>query len=245
MTWKPLLRNHVLLRFLSWIASLHIRLCFASGRWRTLGVEAPGKLWAEGKPFILCFWHGRLLMMPYCWKRGVPIHVLISQHQDGQLLAHTVSHFGIDTIAGSTSRGGTAALRAMVKALREGECIGITPDGPRGPRMRAASGIVQVARLAGVPILPVTYAVSRRRVLKSWDRFVLAWPFARGVVIWGEPVHVARDADQAAIEATRRRVEESLNAITREADRMMDHEPIVPAPDETGDAGAEQPAGEN
>ena len=155
--------------------------------------------------------------------------MLISQHRDGLLIAHTVAHFGIRTAAGSTTRGGAGALRTMLKALKAGEWVGITPDGPRGPRMRASDGIVHVARMAGVPILPATFGISRGRVLGTWDRFLVAWPFARGVIVWGDPIEVARDANDADVEAARQAVEDGLNAITAEADRLSDRAPIPPA----------------
>jgi len=120
-------------------------------------------------------------------------------------------------------------LRAIVKSLKAGECAGFTPDGPRGPRMRVSAGLINAARLAQVPILPCTYAIARRRVLRSWDRFVLALPFSRGVFLWGEPIAVAADGDEAALERTRSKVEERLNALTREADLLCGTAPIEPA----------------
>ncbi len=226
---KKFLANDTVRRVLCWLGSLYIRLIFASGRWTVTGGETPRQLWARGEPFILCFWHARLLMMPYCWDRATPIHMLISEHRDGQIIARTVGHFGIDTVAGSSTRGGASALRAMLKALKAGRCVGITPDGPRGPRMRASDGVVTVARLSGVPILPATYAVSRYRLLATWDRFLIAWPFARGSIVWGQPIRVPRDADEAAIEAARRRVEATLNAITAEADAACGLPPVEAA----------------
>jgi lysophospholipid acyltransferase (LPLAT)-like uncharacterized protein len=163
--------------------------------------------------------------------------MLISRHQDGQIIARTVGHFGIDTIAGSSSRGAGAALRAMLRALKAGEYIGITPDGPRGPRMRASRGIVNVARLAQTPIVPATFSASRRSLLKSWDRFVLAWPFAHGVFVWGEPIAVPADADEATLEAARKQVEERLNEITRQADLLCRKPAVEPA--EVSATGAE------
>jgi len=228
MSVKKLMKSDGFRRFACWVGAHYIRFVHATGRWRTIGAETPEKFWAEGRPFILCFWHGRLLMMPHCWNRTKPIHMLISQHRDGQLIANTVAHFGIQTVAGSSSRGGAQALRAMVKALKAGECVGITPDGPRGPRMRASDGIVSVARMAGVPIIPATYSTNRGRLLKSWDRFLVAWPLGRGVVVWGEPIEVPRDADTDALEDLRRQVEDGLNAITEEADRQMGRSPVAP-----------------
>jgi lysophospholipid acyltransferase (LPLAT)-like uncharacterized protein len=155
--------------------------------------------------------------------------MLISTHRDGQIIARTVSHFGIETVAGSSSHGGSAALRAMLRALKEGVCVGITPDGPRGPRMRASDGIVQVARLSGATVLPCSFSATRRRVVGSWDRFVIAWPFSRGVFVWGRPITVPRDADAAAQESAREAIEAELNAITVEADARMGHAPLAPA----------------
>lgn len=227
---KRILGSDAVRRALCWLGAQYIRFVHATGRWSVVRGDIPQALWERGEPFILCFWHGRLLMMPYCWNHRVAIHMLISQHRDGQIIARTVGHFGIRTIAGSSKRGGAGALRAMLKVLQGGECVGITPDGPRGPRMRASDGIVAVARLAGVPIVPATFAADRRKVLGSWDRFVVAWPFARGVLAWGEPIRVERDADEAAVEAARARVEDALNALTAEADALMGAAAIEPAP---------------
>ena len=155
--------------------------------------------------------------------------MLISQHRDGQIIARTVGHFGIKTVAGSSSKGGAQALRAMVKALKAGDCVGITPDGPRGPRMRATDGAVALARLSGAPIIPATFGAARGKVLPSWDRFLVAWPFGRGVIVWGDPIEVPRDADAAQLDASRLRVEGALNAITAEADRLTGRAPVEPA----------------
>lgn len=232
-TPKPLkraLRSDRVRAVLCWLGAWFIRLAWVSGRWTVVRGEVPRRLWDAGQPFILCFWHGRLLMMPYCWRTKARINMLISHHRDGQIIARTVGHFGIATLGGSTSHGGSAALRAMLRALKAGEYVGITPDGPHGPRMRASLGIVSLARLSGVPIIPVTFAASRRHLLGSWDRFLLAWPFSKGVIVWGEAIRVPGDADQDALEDARRAVEEALNGLTREADRLCGQTPVEPAP---------------
>ncbi len=227
---KALTRSEAVRNALCWLGAQYIRLVFTTGRWQVVGGDLPAGFWDQGKPFILAFWHGRILMMPYCWRRGVSIHMLISQHRDGQIIARTVSHFGIRTVAGSSSKGGSAALRNMLKALKGGQCVGITPDGPRGPRMRASDGIVQVARLSGVPILPCSFSARRRRIMGSWDRFVLALPFSRGAFVWGKPITVPPDASGEALEVARLAVESSLNHISEEADRLMGCAPVAPAP---------------
>ncbi len=227
---KRIGKSEALRGALCWLTSLYIRLVYATGRWTVVNGDTAARLWDQNSPFILAFWHGRILMMPKSWRVGVPIHMLISQHRDGLLIARTVAHFGIATVAGSTTRGGGAALRAMLKSLKAGECVGITPDGPKGPRMRASAGIVNVARLSGCPILPATFGASRRKVLGSWDRFALALPFSAGVFVWGEAITVPRDASDEEMEALRLRVETSLNAITTDADARVGQ--VAPPPAE-------------
>ncbi|MCH7555002.1 MAG: lysophospholipid acyltransferase family protein [Proteobacteria bacterium] len=227
---KPVLRNAWVRGAICAVAALYIRLVHATSRWSVAGGEHAAALWDRDAPFIVAFWHGRLMMMPYCWRRGKSIEMLISQHRDGQLIARTIGHFDFPTIAGSTSRGGSEALRAMLRGLKRGGSIGITPDGPRGPRMRAGGGIADVARLSGAPILPLAFATSRRVVLGSWDRFIVALPFSRGVYVWGAPIEVPKGGDEDAREAARRLIEERLNAVTAEADRLVGQSVIEPAP---------------
>jgi len=200
--WYRFLRSAGLRRVACWLVYRYIRFVYLTNRWSVEGAERPRRLTSEGRSFIVAFWHGRLLMMPLAWHGLVPFHMLISAHRDGRIIAGAMTYFGIDTIAGSTSRGGSAALRTMLKRLREGGCVGITPDGPRGPAMTASIGIVNVARLARVPILPLTYATSRRRVLRTWDCFHLALDdtgleCARGLVET-RMVEMVRDADSRA-----------------------------------------------
>lgn len=226
---KKLLASATARRFACALAAAYIRLVHATSRWQVVGGERASALWDDGKPFILSFWHGRLMMMPYVWRRGVPMNMLISQHRDGALIADTIAHFGLGTVRGSSSKDGAQALRTMVKALKRGEYVGITPDGPRGPRMHASEGIVTVARLSGVPVLPAAFSTRRRRVLGSWDRFVVALPFTRGVFVWGAPVEVARGGGEEAMAEALSAIENSLNEATAEADRLCGREPIRPA----------------
>lgn len=234
---RRILRSVWARRFACWLVARYMRLCHATGRWQVAGGETPNRLWDEGRPFILVCWHSRLLMTPLCWRSGPPIRVLISQHRDGTLIADTIAHFGLGTVRGSSRRpekaqgkGGAQAFRDMVRLLHEGTCIGITPDGPRGPHMRASDGVVKLARLSGAPILPVAAATSRRVLLPSWDRFNVPLPFSRGAFVWGSAIAVSRDADAAELAVARLAVERALNEATAEADRLMGHRPLEPAP---------------
>src|SRR3984885_10137561 len=143
---RQVARSDRLRRMLCYAIHLYIRFAYRTNRWSIEGAEYPRRLRTEGRPFILAFWHGRLMMIPMAWQRLAPIHMLISAHRDGRIIADAVAHFGVQSVAGSTRRGGSVALRTMVKALAAGDCVGITPDGPAGPAMGAGAGTPAGAR---------------------------------------------------------------------------------------------------
>ncbi len=225
---KGLLRSEAARRFLCWLAHLYVRFVFWTSRWETDRDDIPRNLRRNGKSFIVAFWHGRLLMLPLAWYGMGTLHMLISGHRDGRLIADIVSYFGIRSIAGSSNQGGSGALRAMVRQIRAGDCVGITPDGPDGPAMRSSAGIVGAARLARVPIVPISYATSRRRILNTWDRFHLPLPWSRGIFIWGEPIEVPADLTDQAVDTWRRHIEERMIQQTAEADRRVGCEATAP-----------------
>ena len=227
---REFVRSDRLRRVLCYAIHLYIRLVYATNRWTVEGAEHPRRLRDAGRPFILAFWHGRLMMIPMAWRRLAPIHMLISAHRDGRIIADAVAHFGVQTVTGSTRRGGSAALRSMVKSLAAGDCVGITPDGPAGPAMVASTGIVNVARLARAPIVPVTFATSRRRVTRSWDRMLIALPFGRGVFIWGEPIDFAARLDDDSVEGARLAVERRMLEMVAEAEARVGREWTPPPP---------------
>ena len=226
---KKIIQNRVARKLLCFFAANYIRFVYLTSHWTVIRGDIPKKFWEKDKKFLLCFWHGRLLMMPHCWNVNKPIHMMISMHEDGRLISDTVARLGIRTIAGSTSKGGVSALRSMVRTVRNGEYVGLTPDGPRGPRMRAQEGIVTIARLANIPVIPVGYASTNSKALGSWDRFITTFPFGRGVFVWGEPIEVPQTTDKFVLEKTRQKIENATNAVTNEADRFCGLDPIKPA----------------
>ncbi len=226
---RRLLRDPRVRKAACWAIHIYIRLIYRTNRWTVENGEWPRRLLAAGRPFIGAFWHGRMMMIPHGWARRAPMHMLISAHPDGRIIAGAVAYFGIETIAGSTRRGGSAALRTMLKMLKDGRCVAITPDGPRGPAMTASLGIINLARLSQAPIVPITYATSRRRIAATWDRFHLPLPFGRGVFLWGEPLEFAADLDENGVEAARALLEERMAAMVIEADRRVGHAAADPA----------------
>ncbi|MCC7260692.1 MAG: lysophospholipid acyltransferase family protein [Alphaproteobacteria bacterium] len=226
---KRLLRSPVTQSALALLVAGYIRLVHATTRWERIGYGHIEPFFKEKKPFIVAFWHGRLLLMPMFPFYNTRAHVLISHHRDGALIAGVMRYFGLDTVRGSSSKGARGAMRAMLELLEHGESIAITPDGPRGPRMHAQAGAVMVAKKSGVPIIPIAVANSRRKLLGSWDRFILALPFGRGVFAAGVPIAVPGDADKSDMERIRVALEDALNALTREADERVGVEPVTPA----------------
>lgn len=218
---KNISRNKYIRIIATSIGARYIKFIKRSCEWQIRNLSFPGTLISEGSPFIVCFWHGRLLMMSCAWTYNRSFKMLISTHPDGQLISKIIQNLGFKTIGGSSQQGGSYALRKMTRALTNGDCVGLTPDGPRGPYMKAGMGAIILAKLSGVPILPVTYSVSKWRVLSSWDRFIIPMPFSKGVFIWGEPINVSQNTRKEELEKIRQSLEEKLKNMTLEADEMM------------------------
>ncbi|HEY7996007.1 MAG TPA: lysophospholipid acyltransferase family protein, partial [Steroidobacteraceae bacterium] len=234
---KRLLRADATRRLLSWLVYLYMRLVYATTRWTVIGAEHPAGIASGGSPCVAAFWHGRMLMLPmelrrfvrqHHWRRPPVVYMLISGHGDGRAISDVIRYTDIRTIEGSSNQGGSRALRALVQLLREGGYVGITPDGPNGPAMRATAGVIMAAKLGHAPILPYTYATSQRRILDTWDRFHLPLPFGRGVFMWGEPIQIPAELGEAEMETWRALVESRMNALTAEADRRVGHEAVAP-----------------
>lgn len=168
-------------------------------------------------PVIFAFWHGRLLPLTFL-HRGRGSVVLVSQHRDGEVIARILDSLGYVTARGSTTRGGAKGLRELIRRAGEGRDIGITPDGPRGPREVAQAGVVAAARVTGLPIVPLSAAVSPAWTLKSWDQFLIPKPFARVFVRYEAPI--APGADPAEDAETLKHVQESLDAATRRVEAL-------------------------
>ncbi|MGI9486661.1 MAG: lysophospholipid acyltransferase family protein [Geminicoccaceae bacterium] len=221
-------------RMLAGLIAGYIRLVDRTGRWDVIIPPATAALIREGKPLIGAFWHGRLMMTFPAWRRLLvklgedqrrQLYVISSAHGDGQLIQLATSRFGFETLWGSSRRGGAKVLREAKRVLSEGDIIVMTPDGPRGPRMRAKPGIAYLSGSADVPVVPVTFATRRRRIFQSWDRFNLVWPFASGVLAFGEPLPPTAGSDT---ESRRLAIEEHMIAFAREIDIAQGLKPVEP-----------------
>ena len=183
--------------------------------------QAVEAYWQTDKPVIVAIWHGRLVQMPYLF-RHCPhkVYALISAHRDGLLVSYAAKRFGIDTVKGSSTRGGAAALKALLRLAKSDHSLFITPDGPKGPRMQAQNGVLDVARMTGLPILPVSMSATKGKLIRSWDRFFLPRPFSHIHLVWGEAITIPRDATDAQMADYRTQVEAAMTAVQDKADTL-------------------------
>jgi lysophospholipid acyltransferase (LPLAT)-like uncharacterized protein len=137
------------------------------------------------------------------------------------MISRVLNGFGFETARGSSSRGGEAAVMEMADFLAQGLDVGITPDGPRGPRYEVQPGVVMLSQLSGVPIVPATYDFACKKRLRSWDRFIVPFPFSRGVLVFGDPLYVDRDADDAGRERVRERLQAAMLELNEQAAKML------------------------
>lgn len=189
----------------------------ATARVERIGLEHYDALRSAGRNVIFVLWHGRLL--PLSWfHRDWKLVTLISASADGEYIARIVRRWGYDVVRGSSSRRGSEALRDLVRSVRSGRSLAITPDGPRGPRERMKPGPLLIARLTGAPLLPVSASADRAWWFEGWDRFLVPRPFSRVAIAYGEPVWIPRDADEAQMAALGGDIEARINRVTAIAD---------------------------
>ncbi len=171
----------------------------------------------SGKPFIICVWHGRILL-PVFVHRHQNIQVMVSEHRDGEMIARTIRKLGFGTIRGSSTRGGKRASLQMLHALKQGAIAAIMPDGPTGPRHVFKPGAISLASKTGAYLLLLTYASDRYIEFRSWDRFYLWKPFSRSVVMYAEPIAVPPNLEGEDFEVFRKQIEQKMIELERQAD---------------------------
>lgn len=236
---KALLGNPVVQFLIGRSIGLYMLFVGVTTRWTKVNRGAIEPFFTGGGKLVGCIWHGRFTLVHKMWAFGPGIpkaKMLISQSREGGIVAHTSRAVGAEVIRGSAAKGqkrkgGVEAMRAMARHIDGGGVICMTPDGPRGPRMRAKLGPIVLAKVAGAPLICVAWSTKNRKVFQSWDRFVLPLPFGRGALVWSDPIPApSPDADSAEVERVRARVEAELIRVTQEADRIVGAEMIEPAP---------------
>lgn len=184
--------------------------------WR-IELRGPDPFAAPG-PLVLGTWHGGLLIAAVCWRdRGLVIPV--SQSRDGDWIDAVLRRLGFaESARGSSSRGATALLRALIRRIRAGEAIGMLPDGPRGPSGVVQGGVVLMAKKSGAALVACGVSASHKWHVPTWDSYMLPWPFARCVLVFGDPIFVSKDASDGEVEAARGKLEAEIHRVQKSAD---------------------------
>jgi lysophospholipid acyltransferase (LPLAT)-like uncharacterized protein len=215
------IRHPLLIKAMGFVIAWLVRLWIGTlrYRYRPMGENFdPNRPNFQGR-YLYAFWHENILVPAYRYGRR-DIHVLISEHADGRMIAEACRHLGFRVVRGSATRGGARAVRQMHRLSRSAH-LAITPDGPRGPRRRVQPGVVYLAALTGLPIVPFGIAFSRAWRMRSWDRFAVPWPWSEAVCVTAEPIRVPEGLDKEQMEQYRLRVEEAMNAATETAERWV------------------------
>jgi 3-deoxy-D-manno-octulosonic-acid transferase len=214
------------------LTAVYVKVVYHTTRF-TNSPANPKKYSAQLGPVIVTSWHGQIMILPPFWHHQHPLEILVSRHRDVESIATAFKHLGLNVIRGSGSlpgksratKGGAEGLRQMVRALKRGSSVALVADVPTGPARRAGRGIIMLAQISGNPILPLAVTTQLRLVVNSWDRMAINLPLSRGSIAVGEPISVPRDADEAMIECKRQQLEDSLNALSVQADMLVGRKP--------------------
>ena len=229
--------SDLLRRFVAWAARLYVRFVQATTRWTVDGDENRQRIVDSERPNVLAMWHGRFhLSLP---DKPEPREALaiVSANRDGDMVARFLAGFGVGALRGSSwdlrkgkrDKHAASAVREALRRLRQGALLVVTPDGPRGPRMRVQPGVATLSALSQAPVTPFAYATRWGWVAPSWDRMFIPSPFCRGVKVWGAPIPAPETRDDASLEAHRLRIEQALIEACERADRLVGRRPVAPA----------------
>lgn len=229
---RPLsIGERFLLRLVPWLIVTFQRVIGLTSRRVDIGREHLDSLRNRNLPWIYAIWHTNVLYSPYL-NRNQNVAVMISQSKDGEYITRVVRKFGNQAIRGSTSKHGVAALKNMIRHLRQGGPAAITPDGPRGPAFKVQPGLVTSAQISQVPIVPFAYECTRQWIARnSWDQHRIPKPFTVFVVRYGEPIHVPPDLSpedfEKMVEFVEARLLDNINRCREAAVELKKKESVL------------------
>ena len=195
--FKNIVSNFFIKKIISILGLVYILITYYTSKITFSDKQIIDSLCRENENFIYAFWHDQLLMCPFTWKNKFDILVLISKHKDGDIISKVISYLGFRTIRGSTNKpgkiknkGGFIAAKQILSSLKNNICVGIAPDGPRGPRHEVSDGIINIARMSNKKIVPVALGFNSKWTLNTWDKFIVPRFFSKINIAWGEPIEV-------------------------------------------------------
>lgn len=231
---KPKIRNflkhRLVIKTLSLFIFIYAQLAGYTTRWKINGKK--GSQFLLNSEAILVGWHARTIMMPFFWSKITKksLYALVSPHQDGQIIANFLQWYKINVVAGSTNEKAQQSALEIMRLLHEKNSIFISPDGPRGPRMRMKKSPIYFASKTGLPIICAAYSTSNAFIMnKAWDKTMVVIPFDRGVFALSDPIYIPKDLDDKQIEEYRLMLENTANKLYSDCDKEVKRKPIEPA----------------
>ena len=207
---KKILKNIIIQSLLAFLAFIYIYLVKVTSKFQYENQDIPEKYWKNKKPFILAFWHNQLMTISFAWKINKKINILASGHSDGRFGSLVGKFFNLNNI--STYKGKNKnILRPIFEIIKNKDFLGITPDGPRGPKENVSEGIIKIAKANKIPIIPFGYWSSKNFKLGSWDSFLITLPFSKCSFVWEDPIYITKDLDQDQIRSYQDLIKNKIN----------------------------------
>ena len=213
---KKLLKNFFVQYILGFFTFLYIRAVKLTSSIQFENESIPKQFWNNDKPFILAFWHSQLMMIGFSWKKNKNVNILASGHSDGKFGAIVGKYFNLNNIQ-TSKKNKSISLKSIFKLLNDNNYIGITPDGPRGPKEIVSEGIIKIAKSSKVPIIPIGFWSSKNFKLKSWDSFLITLPFSKCSFVWSKPLEIPNNIHKNQIQYYQKLLQEKINQSVKKA----------------------------
>ena len=208
-------------KFIGSLFFIITKLIYISISWKSINNSQKITLFKDENSYIFCCWHNKLFLGPHLLPRNKVINALQSSHSDGMITSVAFKYLGMKVILGSSFKGGLKAFRKMVKCIKTGESIAITPDGPRGPKEKVKDGVIKLAQITNAPIIPLVWSTKKYKKIKSWDEFIIPFPFTKGLYIFGEPMYINKKLNKKEFELTKLKIEKEMKRLTLLADQSI------------------------
>ena len=213
---KKLLKKKFVQNILGFFTFLYIRAVNLTSSIQFENESIPKQFWNNDKPFILAFWHSQLMMIGFAWEKKQNVNILASSHSDGRFGAIVGKYFNLNNIQ-TSEKNKSVSLRSIFKLLNDNNYIGITPDGPRGPKEIVSEGIIKIAKTSKVPIIPIGFWSSKNFKLKSWDSFLITLPFSKCSFVWNKPLEIPYNIQENQIQHYQKLLQEKINQSVKKA----------------------------
>lgn len=211
--YKGILKSNFILRIISILIFLYLRIVYFTSK-KSFKYSKNFDKNILNSSVLVAFWHNRLALIPFMSPSNTEVNILHSGHRDGNIIKNIMHCFGFKTISGSSNKDGFKALRQILNKVKENKVIAIVPDGPRGPIYQINGNIIKIAAKTGVPVIPVSYSCTRKKVFNSWDKFILPLPFNNITFFFGDPMKIKNGCTEHEIEKAKLDLKKSLDEIT-------------------------------